>query len=135
MNSKIAASERLEFSARLRQALENAHIGQMPAEFIRAYNARADGSTVSVHAGRKWLEGESVPTHEKILILSRWLSVDPTWLQFGAESASGASMDVISEANLPTPQMLLLNDILALPEPAQRTIREIVDAFTRNFGK
>ena len=70
MDSKIAADERRKFSIRLEKALTDAGVGTSPMEFVRAYNARADGAAVGIHAARKWLGGEAIPTHEKIVILS-----------------------------------------------------------------
>jgi hypothetical protein len=72
MESKLAQDRRADFSERLKKALTDAGIGVAPGDFTRAYNARADGAAVSIHAARKWLAGEAIPTHEKIVILSIW---------------------------------------------------------------
>jgi len=134
MESKVASDERLGFSDRLKSSLQAAEVSTSASEFTRAYNARADGAAVSVHAARKWLVGESIPTHEKVVILSVWLGVSPAWLRFGDPSATLNVGAVIPEADIGTPALSLLNDIMSLPEPARKTIRGIVDAFLRNFG-
>ena len=135
MNSKVASSERSNFSDRLKLALSNAGLPTSASAFTRAFNARADGSAVSVYASRKWLTGEAIPTHEKVVILATWLGVNPSWLRFGDADAGTLSDDVIPESSISTPALALLNDIVSLPKPAQQTIREIVDAFLRNFGE
>jgi transcriptional regulator with XRE-family HTH domain len=133
MDSPIAFDERMHFSERLKSALNNAGLSLKPSDFARAFNARADGAAVSIHAARKWLCGEAIPTHEKLVILSVWLGVNAAWLRFGDADASVMTDEVIPEANISTPTLALMNDILSLPEPAQQTIREIVDAFLRNY--
>lgn len=135
MDSKIAQDERQNFSNRLLEAIAAAGVPRKPADFISAYNARADGAAVSVYAARKWLNGEAIPTHEKVVILSTWLGVNPAWLRYGDADFHHISGEVVPESAISSPSFSLLNDILSLPEPAQQTIREIVDAFLRNFGK
>jgi transcriptional regulator with XRE-family HTH domain len=135
MDSKIAHDERVNFSSRLKKALADYGLAVSPVDFTRAYNARADGSAVSVHAARKWLSGEAIPTHEKIVILSIWLRVSAAWLRFGDADIALATTDVISEAEISTPTLSLINDIRSLPVRDQRTIRAIVDAFLRTNGR
>ncbi len=132
MDSKIAHDERARFSNRLKKALADAGLGVSPGAFTRAYNARADGSAVSTHAARKWLGGEAIPTHEKIIILSIWLGVSAAWLRFGDVDLELVSHEVIKESEISTPALALLKDILSLPKREQRTIRAIVDAFLRS---
>ncbi len=134
MDSKIADDERSHFSDRLKVALKGAGLGVSPSEFIRAYNARADGAAVSIHAARKWLGGEAIPTHEKVMILSTWLGVNPGWLRFGDADIEIVVPDVIPEADISTPTLALMNDILSLPEREQCAIREIVDTFLRHYA-
>ena len=133
MNSKIASDERTNFSERLRRALGGVGVADSPADFTRAYNARADGAAVSIHAARKWLGGEAIPTHEKIVILASWLGVSAAWLRFGDETMELSAQGVIPEAEISTPALALTNDILSLPEREQRVVREIVDAFLKHY--
>ena len=44
---------------------------------------RFNGHPVTVHAARKWLQGESIPTQEKLRALAAWLDVPADWLRFG----------------------------------------------------
>jgi transcriptional regulator with XRE-family HTH domain len=81
MNS---TQERLAFSERLQQALRNAeHSPQSPTQLAREFNERFKGHPVTVHAARKWLQGESIPTQEKLRALATWLDVPADWLRFG----------------------------------------------------
>ncbi len=105
MNS---SQERLEFSGRLQQALRNADYSpNSPTQLAREFNLRFSGHPVTVHAARKWLQGESIPTQEKLRALANWLDVPADWLRFGnidsPRSRSGASlssMDAKMMANL-----------------------------------
>lgn len=79
-----AQLERLEFSKRLQQALHNADYSpNSPTRLAREFNLRFAGQPVSVHAARKWLQGESFPTQEKLRALAEWLDVPTDWLRFG----------------------------------------------------
>ena len=81
MNSNL---ERLEFSKRLQQALRNAEYSpNSPTQLAREFNVRFAGHPVTVHAARKWLQGESIPTQEKLRALAGWLDVPADWLRFG----------------------------------------------------
>jgi transcriptional regulator with XRE-family HTH domain len=76
--------ERLQFSERLQQALRQSDFSpDSPTQLAREFNLRFSGS-VTVHAARKWLHGESIPTQEKLRALASWLSVPAEWLRFGA---------------------------------------------------
>ena len=54
------------------------------AEAQREFNVRFAGNPVTVHAARKWLQGESIPTQEKLRALASWLDVPADWLRFGS---------------------------------------------------
>jgi transcriptional regulator with XRE-family HTH domain len=87
-----ANQERLEFSQRLSQAMQSAdYAPNSPTQLAREFNSRFEGSAVTVHAARKWLQGESIPTQEKLRALAAWLNVPADWLRFGSldECASG----------------------------------------------
>jgi transcriptional regulator with XRE-family HTH domain len=49
---------------------------------------------VTVHAARKWLQGESIPTQEKLRALAGWLDVPADWLRFGnGDTRKGGGAD------------------------------------------
>jgi hypothetical protein len=135
MDSKLADDERMHFSERLKASLLAANLPLQPSAFARAFNARADGAAVTVHAARKWLVGDAIPTHEKVVVLAVWLGVNPSWLRYGNSEAGEVVEDVIPEASISTPALALMNDIMSPPDPARRTIRDIVDAFLRHYGR
>lgn len=129
MDSKIAHDQRHLFSERLKSSLKATDLSTQPSLFVRAYNTRADGASTTVHAARKWLIRESIPTHEKLFILSIWLGVNAAWLRFGEPDDDIFGVGVVPEASVSTPALALLNDIMSLPESPRRVVRAIVDAF------
>ncbi len=135
MDTKSAHEERISFSWRLKSALSDAGLSEKIGDFTRAFNARADGSAVSIHATRKWLCGEAIPTHERILILAVWLGVNAACLQFGEADDTVVAGGIVPEAILSTPEFGLMTDVRSLPKPAQQAIREIVDSFLRLYGQ
>lgn len=97
MNS---SQERLQFSERLQQALRHAeYASDSPTQLAREFNIRFSGHPVTVHAARKWLQGESIPTQEKLRALASWLQVPADWLRFGTldnAAENSSSIDQIS---------------------------------------
>ncbi len=80
-----STQERLAFSQRLQQALHNAdHSPDSPTRLAREFNLQFNGHPVTAHAARKWLQGESIPTQEKLRALASWLDVPADWLRFGS---------------------------------------------------
>jgi len=130
----IKLDERKSFSERLKIALRNQHIAPKPSAFARGFNLRADGSTVTPHAARKWLVGEAIPTQERILILAKWLNVNAAWLRFG----DADNTEVIDTRNLADSltkdETELVRGVIGLSAPSQAVVRELVHALRRMEG-
>jgi transcriptional regulator with XRE-family HTH domain len=78
------SSEGKHFSDRLQKALKDAgYSAYGPTELAHQFNVRFAGHPVSVHAARKWLMGEAIPTQDKIRVLAEWLVIPAEWLRFG----------------------------------------------------
>ncbi len=92
-----SSDERHQFSERLQQALRSAeYTPDSPTQLAREFNARFTGQPVTVHAARKWLMGESIPTQEKLRSLAKWLNVTAEWLRFGTASANNSNTSLNS---------------------------------------
>lgn len=95
MNSN---QERTKFSERLQEALQNAdYSADSPTQLAREFNLRFSGDPVTVHAARKWLQAESIPTQEKLRALASWLNVPAEWLRYG----SGTNLQTGSGGDAP----------------------------------
>lgn len=116
-----AQVERELFSARLRHALESAgYNGHSPSKLQREFNARAE-SPITVHAARKWLMGESIPTQERIKVLADWLGVQPSYLRFGGVIEQSRVID-----RVPAENVRLLSDLARLTARDRDTVRKLV---------
>lgn len=132
MNSN---TEREGFSQRLQLALRNAaYSPDSPTQLAREFNIRFDGRAVTVHAARKWLVGESIPTQEKIRVLANWLGVTADWLRFGGpESSPGVPSG--SPAPYPAPDINLIADLQRLDEHDRMIAREFIRMLVRLSGR
>lgn len=132
-------SERTAFSERLQQTLHNAdYAATSPTQLAREFNLRYAGSSVTVHAARKWLVGEAIPTQEKLRSLAEWLGVSAEWLRFGGEhgAAKGVESSRAAERHLDRREITILELYRRLDESHQRfvvtTIRQLVLANNQN---
>lgn len=76
-------TDRKAFSDRLIAALEAARIPTGPTSVARHFNLITQGKLITVHAARKWLVGEAIPTQGKLVELAGMLGADVQWLRFG----------------------------------------------------
>jgi hypothetical protein len=127
-------AQRLAFAERLKSALEAAAVPVTPTELSRHFNHRTSERKVTVHAARKWLIGEAIPTQEKLVLLASWLQVNPAWLRFGNEG-DHVRGEASSVGELPRSALVLIHDILDLPEAMQAVVRDMVKSLSRNLKK
>ena len=118
-------NEREQFSLRLQQALRNAHHSpDSPTELARDFNIRFAGSPITVHAARKWLVGEAIPTQDKMRTLADWLHVPVDWLRFG-----GDEVGVVASTTGPvfkSAELKMIADLQLLDEHHQMIVREFI---------
>lgn len=113
----------MAFAARLDQALRSAGFSSRPSHFVREFNSRADGNAITVFAARKWLLGESIPTQDRLRILSTWLDVQAQWLRYG----EGGSPSMAEEpASTPFDDQLLARDLQLLRPHSRRVVHGLV---------
>jgi len=125
MESRLAVHERHQFSDRLKHALQAAGMSLSPSKVAAEFNLRADGATVTSFAARKWLFGESIPTHERLVILSDWLDVHASWLLYG-EAANTDFKRTVSRPSLQADERSLLQDYKRLSSDGRRVVRELM---------
>lgn len=122
MADVTAVKERASFSARLKNALDNAGFEKMTCTALaREFNMRSEGDPVTVHAVRKWMVGEAIPGQEKLVVLARWLAVNPEWLRFG--DVHHAMPPV---RRLGTEDQVLLQDLAMLDADGKTAVRALV---------
>lgn len=128
-------SERDAFSQRLAKALKDAkvEIGS-PTIFAREFNRRYTGKPVSVHAARKWLMGESIPTQDKLRLLAAWLGVSAEWLRYGEAGSASKHIAQSERALYNSPDIELISNISLLNAEHKQVVREVVLTLLR-LGK
>lgn len=129
MNPSI---EREGFSERLQQALRNAEYSpDSPTQLAREFNIRFEGRPITVHAARKWLVGEAIPTQEKLRTLAQWLGVPAEWLRFGGSELNEAGDGSGSPARFESADVKLVADLQRLDEHHQALAREFIRMLVR----
>lgn len=133
MNPSI---ERANFSERLQQALRNADYSpDSPTQLAREFNVRFSGRPITVHAARKWLVGEAIPTQEKLRTLAQWLGVPAEWLRFGGEQLlaerGGGRSAIELPPRLESADVKLIADLQHLDEDYRMIAREIIRMLVR----
>jgi len=127
-----SSSEREQFSQRLQKMLrETHHSPDSPTELAREFNIRFSGPPITVHAARKWLVGEAIPTQDKIRALAQWLVVPADWLRFGSDAAR-PDVPSVSSSNAGSPvDLKLIADLKLLDETHRQIVREVVRILIR----
>lgn len=127
----INMNESIKFSIRLKNAMEKAGYKAKPTVLEREFNTRFWGKSVTLQGARRWLVGESIPTQEKLLILSKWLGVDPNYLRFGEirneliiKNESDIFIQSLSDSELKT-----LKKFNTLTENQRKLIFELLNIF------
>ena len=126
VTTQRVSHERINFQQRLAKALQFAgYPHDSPTQLAREFNSRFAGRPVTIHAARKWLVGESIPTQDKLRILAHWLGVTAEWLRFGdTEQPAGGP-----EANLQSPsaeEAKLLAELMELDPYHRRLAHDFV---------
>ncbi|MES2832268.1 MAG: hypothetical protein V4695_09780 [Pseudomonadota bacterium] len=130
------SGERSQFSARFKAALESTRgLQPSPTLVAREFNNRFVGRPVTVHAVRKWLVGEAIPTQDKLRALAKWLEVSVEWLRFGGAGERDAADAGVYNAALffgqsagtrLLPQDQLIQLFLTLPSRERKLAQEFV---------
>jgi len=133
-----ASTEREDFSARLQQALRDADYSpDSPTQLAREFNIRFGGRPITVHAARKWLMGEAIPTQEKLRTLAQWLGVPAEWLRFGGNRDAaqiqlpGSGDGINLHARFESDDVKLIADLQRLDEHDRMLAREVIRLLVR----
>ena len=112
-------------SERLQKALKDAgYAAYGPTDLAHQFNKRFTGHPVSVHAARKWLMGDAIPTQDKLRALADWLTVTAEWLRFGDhESADGGPA---SDGAIEPVYARLIADVQRLDAAHRKMVLEFV---------
>ena len=122
--------EREEFSRRLTQALAGAGQDERsPTLLVKEFNRRFSGPPVTVHAARKWLLGEAIPSQDKVQALAAWLGVRPEWLRYGETDV--ASVYTAKEPALTESDLDVIRQFRRLSAGHRQAVREMMLSLQR----
>jgi transcriptional regulator with XRE-family HTH domain len=123
-----------KFAQRLAAAMEAAGYMAKPSVLEREFNLRYWGKSMTLHGVRRWLRGEVIPSHDKIITLADWLQVTPQELGFGKEIEERVqkTRERWGE-DVGYQEREIFEAFLKLPIPQRKVIREVILAFSRSY--
>ena len=120
------------FANRLRDAMKAAGYEPKPAVLEREFNTRYWGKPMTLHGVRRWLRGETLPTHEKLLVLAEWLGVPPQQLNFGDEIQRKVEQRRSRwDSGIGYQDRDIFEAFLKLSIPQRKLIREVILTFAK----
>lgn len=129
------AEEREKFSGRLKSALRRARYApDSPTVLARHFNEIYPGRPITVHAARKWLVAQAIPTQDKLRVLASWLDVPADWLRFGTviEPSPEQNSEVAALLSRMTrDEVSLVEDLHVLEHDERHIVREMILLFIR----
>ena len=123
--------ERQAFSSRLLEMLRRTGRSVSPTSLAHEFNLYYGGPKVHMHSCRKWLQAESIPTQEKLVILARMLGVSPDWLRYGGETAPAGEPELNAYVADPMDLSLLAAN-QQLNERDKRVLRGLILQMLKN---
>lgn len=125
-------NEKLEFAERLRDAMTRAGYAARPSVLEREFNTRYWGASVTLQAVSRWLNGQAIPSQDKLQTLAEWLKVEPQVLRFGERVALSVQEHRQRwEEKLSYQERETVDAFLQLPAPQRKLIREVILTFAK----
>ncbi|MEX8495633.1 transcriptional regulator [Sphaerotilus sp.] len=126
--------EKLEFSNRLRTAMEAAGYEPRASVIENEFNQRWWGRSISMQAAWSWLNGKAIPSQDKLQTLAEWLKVEPQILRFG----EGVVKSVREyrqrwDEKLTYLERETVDAYLQLPAPQRKVVREVILTFAKVY--
>lgn len=97
----------------------------------REFNTRHWGKPMTLHGVRRWLLGETMPDHKKIVTLADWLQVPAQELGWGGAPPPGWERPTPWHAGLGYQDQELFDIYLRLPVPKRRLARDVILTIAR----
>ncbi|GAB2893743.1 hypothetical protein GCM10027046_23450 [Uliginosibacterium flavum] len=120
------------FAERLIAAMQALGLEPKPAVLEREFNQRYWGKAMTLHGVRRWLRGETLPSHEKLLVLAEWLRVQPQELRDGPEvEARIRKAKARWDEGVGYTEREVFEAFLSLPAPQKKIVCEVILAFAK----
>ena len=129
-------NEKREFSERLRVAMKAQKLEVSGPVLEREFNLRWLGNPVRRQTVWKWLNGEAIPTQDKLQELAKWLKVDSQHLRFGDHVQKHLKAEQKRwDEGVGYLERETFNAFLALPAAQRKIIREVIQTFAKVHGE
>ena len=123
-----------KFAERLRAAMEKAGYKPEAAVLEREFNQHYYGKGVTLHGVNKWLKGQSLPRHDKVMAIAKWLRIPPEELTFGLEIKRQIKEERARwDDGIGYQEREIIEAFLALPVPQRKIVREVIQTFAKAF--
>ena len=128
-------NEKQEFSERLRSAMKAQRLDISCAVLEHEFNLRWLGKPVRRQTVWKWLNGEAIPTQDKLQELAKWLKLDPHHLRFGDHVQTHLRAEKKRwDEGVGYLERETFDAFLKLPAPQRKIIREVILTFAKAHG-
>jgi transcriptional regulator with XRE-family HTH domain len=77
----------------------------------------------------RWLNGQAIPSQEKLQVLAEWLAVEPQALRYGEETIRAVKAKKDRWATMAPEDRDLVDALLALPVARKKIVKEVIVAF------
>ena len=125
-------NEKKEFSERLRAAMKAQRLEVSGAVLEREFNLRWPATPVRRQTVWKWLNGEAIPTQDKLQELAKWLKVEPHQLRFGGHVLRNLRAQQNRwDEGAGYLERETFEAFLKLPAPQRKLIREVILTFAK----
>ena len=127
-------NEKREFSERLRAAMQAQKLEVSGSVLEREFNHRWLGKPVRRQTVWKWLNGEAIPTQDKMQELAKWLKLDPHRLRYGDHVQAHLRVEQKHwDEGVGYLERETFNAFLKLPAPQRKIIREVILTFSQVY--
>jgi len=124
--------EKREFSERLRAAMKAQKLEVSGPVLEREFNLRWSGNPVRRQTVWKWLNGEAIPTQDKLQELAKWLKLDSHRLRFGDRVQAHLRAEQKRwDEGVGYLERDTFDAFLKLPAPQRKIVREVILAFAK----
>lgn len=124
--------QKLEFAKRLRHAMQAAGLEARPGVLLNVFNTHYWGRSVTFQAVSRWLRGESIPEHDKLIALAGVLKIEPEVLRFGeAVRQSVQEHRQRWDEGVSYLERETFDAFLKLPASQRKIIREVILTFAK----
>ena len=125
-------NEKKEFSERLRAAMKAQRLDVSGAVLEREFNLHWSGKPVRRQTAWKWLNGEAIPTQDKLQELAKWLKLDSQHLRFGDQAHTHLRAEQKRwDEGVGYLERETFDAFLKLPAPHRKLIREVILTFAK----